>query len=89
MADMYLTEKLVRQHLENSSDLSLNEIDDINDDDLQPDLDDSITTEVSLGVHGADSYEINTSNADTLYDHPFYVPSALIGDSRVAHSSTT
>ena len=40
MAEMYLTDKLVQQQLENSSTSSMNERGDMDDEVLRPDIDD-------------------------------------------------
>ncbi|KAL7227428.1 hypothetical protein ACSBR1_022312 [Camellia fascicularis] len=84
MAEMYLTEKMVQQHLEDSSQSSMNEQDGMEDDVLRSDMDDRIPAEISLeGNEGSTSYEGNLQNID----NPQY---NVIGrDSHGTHTSTT
>uniref|UniRef100_A0A6M2EK33 Magnesium transporter n=1 Tax=Populus davidiana TaxID=266767 RepID=A0A6M2EK33_9ROSI len=89
MAEMYLTEKLVQQQLEDSSTSSLNEGDGMDDDDLQADLDDSIPAEVSLGVlEASTSHEDDINNIENEHDHLFSAPNGLGRYSRVNTSTT-
>ncbi|KAJ8769068.1 hypothetical protein K2173_024064 [Erythroxylum novogranatense] len=63
MAEMYLTEKLFQQQLEDSSNSSLNEGDDINDTDLHTIFEDQIHAEDLLQVQGTSTrYEINVAD---------------------------
>ncbi|CAK7330201.1 unnamed protein product [Dovyalis caffra] len=86
MAEMYLTEKLVQQLLEDSSTSSLNEGNGMDDDDLHADLDDSIPAEVSLGA--LTSHEDDINNIDNQHDHLFSAPNGL-GRYSHTHTSTT
>ncbi|KAG6762582.1 hypothetical protein POTOM_033092 [Populus tomentosa] len=86
MVELYLTEKLVQQQLEDSSTSSLNEGNDMDDDELQADSDDSIPAEVSLGALASHKDDIN--NIDNEHDHLFTAPNGL-GRYSHTHTSTT
>ncbi|KAJ6310382.1 hypothetical protein OIU76_015166 [Salix suchowensis] len=86
MVELYLTEKLVQQQLDDSSTSSLNEGNDIDDDVLQADSDDSIPAEVSLGALASHKDDIN--NIDNEHDHQFTAPNGL-GRYSNTHTSTT
>ncbi|KAG6761280.1 hypothetical protein POTOM_034489 [Populus tomentosa] len=86
MVELYLTEKLVQQQLEDSSTSSLNEGNDMDDDELQADSDDSIPAEVSLGALASRKDDIN--NIDNEHDHLFTAPNGL-GRYSHTHTSTT
>ncbi|KAJ6716463.1 RNA SPLICING PROTEIN MRS2 MITOCHONDRIAL [Salix koriyanagi] len=86
MVELYLTEKLVQQQLDDSSTSSLNEGNDIDDDELQADSDDSIPAEVSLGALASHKDDIN--NIDNEHDHQFTAPNGL-GRYSNTHTSTT
>ncbi|XP_030486493.1 magnesium transporter MRS2-3 [Cannabis sativa] len=83
MAEMYLTEKLIEQQLENSSTASINE----RDDDLRrSDMDDRIPNEIALEA-GASfrTYEGDLENTDNAQDQLF----GAHRDSHGTHTSTT
>ncbi|KAI9388596.1 hypothetical protein POPTR_009G086300v4 [Populus trichocarpa] len=86
MVELYLTEKLVQQQLEDSSTSSLNEGNDMDDDELQADSDDSIPAEVSLGALASHKDDFN--NIDNEHDHLFTAPNGL-GRYSHTHTSTT
>lgn len=86
MVELYLTEKLVQQQLEDSSTSSLNEGNDMEDDELQADSDDSIPAEVSFGALASHKDDIN--NIDNEHDHLFTAPNGL-GRYSHTHTSTT
>ncbi|KAB5541225.1 hypothetical protein DKX38_014199 [Salix brachista] len=86
MVELYLTEKLVQLQLDDSSTSSLNEGNDIDDDELQADSDDSIPAEVSLGARTSHKDDIN--NIDNEHDHQFTAPKGL-GRYSNTHTSTT
>jgi hypothetical protein len=62
MAEMYLTEKLVQQNIENSSTSSVNERDDIDDEDPQSDPDERMIAEISSEV-------IESANSNSVNPH--------------------
>ncbi|CAK9315707.1 unnamed protein product [Citrullus colocynthis] len=86
MAEMYLTEKMVQQQLENSSTTSIPERDEMEDDDQQLGKDDSIPAEISLDGGGISAnYE---GNMDASQDHLFGA-SNVGRDSHGTRTSTT
>ncbi|CAK9144974.1 unnamed protein product [Ilex paraguariensis] len=90
MAEMYLTEKLVQQHLENSSLSSINDPDGIDDEVLQSDVDDRVPAEISLeGNGGSISYEDDPEHSVNHQEQLFGTHSALSRDSHGTHTSTT
>ncbi|KAA8545754.1 hypothetical protein F0562_020795 [Nyssa sinensis] len=90
MAEMYLTDKLVQQHLENSSVSSINEQDGMDDEVLRSDMDDRIPGEISLEGNGVStSYEGDLPHIDNPQEQLFGVPKTLSRDSHGTHTSTT
>ncbi|KAJ4965499.1 hypothetical protein NE237_017348 [Protea cynaroides] len=89
MAEMYLTDKMMQQHLDGSSSLSyLNERDGM-DDVLQSEMDDRIAPEISSEANEIpNNYEGDIQNIDSR-DHMFGVPNELNRDSHGTHTSTT
>ncbi|XP_052173504.1 magnesium transporter MRS2-3 [Diospyros lotus] len=90
MAEMYLTEKMVQQHLENSSQSSISEQDGMDDDVLQSDMDDRIPTEIaSEGKRGSTSYVGDLPNIDNPHEHLYDSSNVIIRDSHGTRTSTT
>lgn len=86
MAEMYLTDKMVQQHLENSSQSSMDEHDDM-DDVARSDMDDR-TPEILLDVNGGStSFEGNVNNMDHSQEQLY--AASLRRDSHGTHTSTT
>ncbi|KAH7518128.1 hypothetical protein FEM48_Zijuj09G0139000 [Ziziphus jujuba var. spinosa] len=85
MAEMYLTEKLVQQQLDNSSTSSMNERDDMDDEVLRSDMDDR---HVKI-YHFYYRHAIFLFNTDNPRDQLFGASNALSRDSRGTHTSTT
>ncbi|KAL7002914.1 Magnesium transporter MRS2-3, variant 2 [Sarracenia purpurea var. burkii] len=86
MAEMYLTDKMVQQHLESSSQSSMNEQDGMDDEVLRSDMDDRIPAEISLEDNGGfTSYEGDLRNIDNTQEQSY--ASHVI--SRDSHGSTT
>ncbi|CAB4321039.1 unnamed protein product [Prunus armeniaca] len=84
MAEMYLTEKLVQQHFENSTTSSLSESEDMDHEAPRRDMDDRIPTEISLEASGGSSnFEGDLQNPDNP-QHQF-----LSRDSHGTTSSST
>ncbi|GMY38742.1 magnesium transporter MRS2-3 isoform X1 [Fagus crenata] len=88
MAEMYLTEKLVQQHLENSSASSLSENDNMDDEVLRSEMDDRIAAEISSPV-GSATYKGELQNINNSQEQPFGLAKALSRDSHGIHTSTT
>ncbi|KAJ8763373.1 hypothetical protein K2173_002256 [Erythroxylum novogranatense] len=88
MAEMYLTEKLMQQNLEGSSTSSLNENDNMNEEDLQPAFGDRIPEDSFEARVASTSYEVDINNGDNPHDH-FSLSNELLGDSHGTHTSTT
>ncbi|XP_024032760.1 magnesium transporter MRS2-3-like [Morus notabilis] len=82
MAEMYLTDKLVQQQLENSSTSSMNERDEMDDEVLRSDMDERVPTEIT-------TYEGDLQNSDNPQNHLFGAPNVLSRDSHGTHTSTT
>lgn len=90
MAEMYLTDKMIQQHLENSSVSSIHERDGMDDGVLHADMDDGIPDEISLEANGVSAtYEGDLQNIDNPQEHLFGTPHALGRDSHGTHTSTT
>jgi len=90
MAEMYLTDKLVQQHLENSSASSLSENDEMDDDVLQPDKDDRIPAEISSEAGGVSaSFKGELRNMENSQEQAFDAPKVLSRGSHGTRSSTT
>ncbi|GMN37922.1 hypothetical protein TIFTF001_007207 [Ficus carica] len=85
MAEMYLTDKLVLQQLENSSTSSMNERGDMDDEVLRSDMDDRIPAEISLEGGGS----FRTYEGDNPQDQLFGASNVLGRDSHGTHTSTT
>jgi Mg2+ and Co2+ transporter CorA len=88
MAELYLTEKLVQQHLENSSASSLSENDNMDDEVLQSDMDARIAAEISSPV-GSATYKGELQNINNSQEQAFGLTKALSRDSHGIHTSTT
>jgi Mg2+ and Co2+ transporter CorA len=88
MAEMYLTEKLVQQHLENSSASSLSENDNMDDEVLRSEMDDRIAAEISSPV-GSATYKGELQNINNSQEQAFGLAKALSRDSHGIHTSTT
>ncbi|KAJ6692362.1 RNA SPLICING PROTEIN MRS2 MITOCHONDRIAL [Salix purpurea] len=86
ISTLNLEQKLVQQQLDDSSTSSLNEGNDIDDDELQADSNDSIPAEVSLGALPSHKDDIN--NIDNEHDHQFTAPNGP-GRYSNTHTSTT
>ncbi|PKI71391.1 hypothetical protein CRG98_008250 [Punica granatum] len=81
MAEMYLTDKLVQEHLEGSSTSSMNEGEGVEDEVVPSDMEERIGAEISLEEHGnPEAYE---------GDHLFHTPNVLRRDSHGTQISTT
>ncbi|KAI8554622.1 hypothetical protein RHMOL_Rhmol05G0112200 [Rhododendron molle] len=100
MAEMYLTDKMVEQHLENSSQPSMDEHDGIDDDVARSNMDDrhvislhiasSIPAEISSDVNGGSiSFEGNVHNIDNTQEQLYAASHVLRRDSNGTHTSTT
>ncbi|OVA03964.1 Magnesium transporter MRS2/LPE10 [Macleaya cordata] len=91
MAEMYLTHKGMKKHLDGSclsSASSQSENNDIDDEFFQPDMDDR-TTEISLvGNDIPNDYEGNLSNIDAQ-DHFLAIQNSIRGDSNRSNTSIT
>ncbi|KAL5561397.1 hypothetical protein UlMin_031144 [Ulmus minor] len=90
MAEMYLTDKLIQQQLENSSISSLNEQDDMEDEVLQSEMDDRVPTEISFEAGGGfTTHEGDLQNSDNHRERLFGGHNGLSRGSRGTHTSTT
>ncbi|KAG5548260.1 hypothetical protein RHGRI_013833 [Rhododendron griersonianum] len=100
MAEMYLTDKMVQQHLENSSQPSMDEHDGIDDDVARSNMDDrhvislhiasSIPAEILSDVNGGStSFEGNVHNIDNTQEQLYAASHVLRRDSHGTHTSTT
>ncbi|XP_058217077.1 magnesium transporter MRS2-3 [Rhododendron vialii] len=91
MAEMYLTDKMVQQHLENSSQPSMDEHDGIDDDVARSNMDDSsIPAAILSDVNGAStSFEGNVHNIDNTQEQLYAASHVLRRDSHGTHTSTT
>ncbi|KAE8008133.1 hypothetical protein FH972_004673 [Carpinus fangiana] len=91
MAEMYLTEKLVQQQLENSSGSSLSENDEMDDEALQSDKDDRTPAEISPEAGGVSaSYKGELRNIDNSQEQVFGARNnTLSRDSHGTRTSTT
>ncbi|XP_057488882.1 magnesium transporter MRS2-3-like [Actinidia eriantha] len=89
MAEMYLTDKMVQQHLDSSSQSSMNEQDGTDDDVLRSDADDRIPAEISLeGNGGSTSYEGGLQNIDNPQEQ-LYASHLISRGSHGTRTSTT
>ncbi|KAJ7946179.1 Magnesium transporter [Quillaja saponaria] len=89
MAEMYLTEKLVQQNLENSSASSVNDRDDMDDEVIRSGRDDRMPADISLEAGGVSigfEGDLQTSNNQ---DQVFGAPKSLSTHSHGTHTSTT
>ncbi|XP_030943128.1 magnesium transporter MRS2-3-like isoform X1 [Quercus lobata] len=90
MAELYLTEKLLQQNLENSSASTLSENDNMDDEVLGLDMDDRIPAEISAEAGGGSaSYKSELQNINNSLEQPYGVSKALSRDSHGIHTSTT
>ncbi|CAK9175110.1 unnamed protein product [Ilex paraguariensis] len=90
MAEMYLTEKLVQQHIENSSLSSINDQDGMDDEVLQSDMDGRVPAEISLESNGgAIISEGDFQHIDNHQELLFGAHSVISRDIHGPHTSTT
>ncbi|PON66326.1 Magnesium transporter [Trema orientale] len=88
MAEMYLTDKLIQQQLENSSTSSMNERDDMDNEVLRSEMDDRhITSDYYFDITGGSfrTYEGDLQNTVNAQDQLFGAPR----DGHGTHTSTT
>ncbi|XP_060168058.1 magnesium transporter MRS2-3 [Lycium barbarum] len=89
MAEMYLTDKLMEQ-LENSSVSSVTGQDGIDEEVIQPNMDDRVPVEISMDANaGSTSYDTDIPHIDNQQERLFGGPNALSRGSRGTHTSTT
>lgn len=88
MAELYLSEKLLQQNLENSSASTLSENDNMDDEVLGLDMDDRIPAEISAEA-GSASYKSDLQNINNSLEQPYGLSKALSRDSHGIHTSTT
>ncbi|XP_027365843.1 magnesium transporter MRS2-3-like isoform X2 [Abrus precatorius] len=88
LAELYLTDKLVQQQLENSTASFMN---DMENEVLQPDISDRIPPEVSLerGVDSASDHEDHENSADYSKDQMFGASNGVGSEMHEAQASTT
>ncbi|KAK3035700.1 hypothetical protein RJ639_033402 [Escallonia herrerae] len=91
MAEMYLTDKLEQQHLEESSVSTIDEQDGVNDEGLRSDMDDRpIPAEFSLeGNNVSTIYEGDDQHSHNRQEQLFGPANALGRDTHGTHTSTT
>ncbi|KAJ7967597.1 Magnesium transporter [Quillaja saponaria] len=89
MAEMYLTEKLVQQNLENSSASSMNDGDDMDDEVLRSEMHDRMPTNISLEAGGVSiGYEGGIQNSNNQ-NQVFGAPNVISRHSHGTRSSST
>ncbi|KAF3625227.1 Magnesium transporter MRS2-F [Capsicum annuum] len=89
MAEMYLTDKLMEQ-LENSSVSSISGQDGIDEEVIQPNMDDRVPVEISMDENaGSTSYDAEIPHIDNHEERLYGGPNALSRGSRGTHTSTT
>eukprot|EP00268_Persea_americana_P018244 TRINITY_DN1903_c0_g1_i1.p1 TRINITY_DN1903_c0_g1~~TRINITY_DN1903_c0_g1_i1.p1 ORF type:complete len:497 (-),score=122.61 TRINITY_DN1903_c0_g1_i1:795-2285(-) len=86
MAEMYLTDKLMQQHLDGSSVSSLNDTEGIDDSVLRSDVD---AKRGAAEIFLAPNDVINNYEADDSPDHLLATPNTLNGDSHRTHTTSS
>ncbi|CDP09701.1 unnamed protein product [Coffea canephora] len=90
MAEMYLTEKLEQQQLDDSSVSSINEQDELDDEANQQDIDERTRANISYeGNGGPTSYDAGLQNMDNTREQLIAAARTLSKDSRGTRTSTT